>query len=148
MNYSFKFLVVGFVLSLFSISGGRIPMAHANDLSKEGAQESWWSPEELEKKLGDSGVEGEVHAIHAETETYVFTLRNPNNFFEFVHFSLVPWTPRVGRQLAALNRHDRVRIFGEVMKKNRSPQIHIELTKIEVVQKYQPEICAPTSFCP
>jgi len=142
MRTSFKVFIAGTFLSFGLVLGG-IPMAQASETLNDAAQESWWSPEGIDKKLGGEGVEGEIHAIHAETETYVFTLRNPNNFFQYVHFSLVPWTARVGRQLAALNRHDRVRIFGEVMKKNRSPQIHIELTKVEVVQKYQSEVPFP-----
>jgi hypothetical protein len=147
MTSILKVPMVAAVLSFLWVSVGGVPMSQASEQanipSNSSSQDSWWSPEELEKKLGSTGVEGEVHAVHAETEMFVFTLRNPNNFFEFVHLSLIPWAPRVRRQLAALSRHDRVRIFGEVMTRNRSPQIHVEVTKLEVIQKYQPEIPFP-----
>ncbi len=106
------------------------------------ADGSWWNPEELASRLATTGVEGEVHAIRGDSQLFVFTLRNPENFFEFIHFSLVPKTPRIEKELETLNRHDRIRIFGEVLK-NRSPQIHIEASQVEVVRRYDPGMPVP-----
>jgi hypothetical protein len=141
-NFLPKALGVAILCLLFSVMSKGVPVAMGDTLGTPATPQAWWSEEELKQKLGSTGVEGELHAVHAETETYVFTLRNPNNFFEFVHFSLVPWTQRLGRQLANLKRHDRVRIFGEVMR-NRSPQIHIQLVNLEIIQLYQPERTFP-----
>jgi hypothetical protein len=86
-------------------------------------------------------VEGEVHGAYPDLELYVFTYRNPENFFEFVEVSLIATNPELATQLASLRRHDRVRISGAVAD-NRSNQTHVELTSIGVVKKYEasPEV--------
>jgi hypothetical protein len=81
-------------------------------------------------------VEGEIHGAYPDLDLYVFTYRNPDDFFEFVEVSLVAPTPELGAQLAALRRHDRVRIQGAVMD-NRSQQRHVELRSVEVVSQYE-----------
>jgi hypothetical protein len=94
-------------------------------------------PAQLERELGAGrAVEGEVHGAFPELELYVFTYRNPENFFEYVEVSLIASTEELAAQLAALRRHDRVRIRGGFMD-NRSQQRHVELQSLEVVSKYE-----------
>ena len=94
-------------------------------------------PAKLERELAaGSAVEGEVHGAYPELDLYVFTYRQPGNFFDFVEVSLVAPTPELGAQLAALRRHDRVRIQGAIMD-NRSRQPHVELRSLEVVRTYE-----------
>lgn len=94
-------------------------------------------PVKLEREI-QSGrtVEGEIHGAFQDLELYVFTYRNPKNFFEFVEASLVAPTAELAAELAALRRHDRVRIQGGMMD-NRSNQLHVELSALEVVSKYE-----------
>ena len=94
-------------------------------------------PVKLEREI-QSGrtVEGEIHGAFPDLELYVFTYRNPKNFFEFVEASLVAPTAELAAELAALRRHDRVRIQGGMMD-NRSNQLHVELSALEVVTKYE-----------
>jgi hypothetical protein len=86
-------------------------------------------------------VEGEVHGAYPDLDLYVFTYRNPENFFEFVEASLIPTTPELAAQLEDLRRHDRVKIAGAIAD-NRSNQTHVELSSLEVVRKYEasPEV--------
>lgn len=91
---------------------------------------------ELERQLSAEGVVGEVHAIRAEDSMYVFTYRNPNNFFEFLHFSMLAQNETVGGMLKTLKRHDKVRLKG-VLIENRSKQKHIEVSSIELVRAYE-----------
>lgn len=94
-------------------------------------------PAKLERELAAGrAVEGEVHGAYPELNLYVFTYRQPGNFFDFVEVSLVAPTPELGAQLVALRRHDRVRIQGAIMD-NRSRQPHVELRSLEVVRKYE-----------
>ena len=94
-------------------------------------------PAKLERELGAGrAVEGEVHGAFPELELYVFTYRNPENFFEYVEVSLIAPTEELAAQLAALHRHDRVRIRGGLAD-NRSQQRHVELQSLEVVSKYE-----------
>jgi hypothetical protein len=100
-------------------------------------------PATLERNL-DAGraVDGEVHGAFPDLSLYVFTYRNPDDFFEFVEASLVASTPELASQLAELRRHDRVRIQGAVMD-NRSQQLHVELRSLEVVSRYEASPAIP-----
>lgn len=94
-------------------------------------------PAQLERELGAGrAVEGEIHGAYPDLNLYVFTFRNPENFFEYVEVSLVAPTDALRAQLAELRRHDRVRVGGAIMD-NRSQQTHIELASLEVVRKYE-----------
>jgi hypothetical protein len=94
-------------------------------------------PAKLEHELrAGRAVEGEVHGAFPDLNLYVFTYRNPENFFEYVEVSLIAPTEELAAQLAALRRHDRVRIQGGLMD-NRSQQRHVELQSLEVVSKYE-----------
>jgi hypothetical protein len=93
-------------------------------------------PTKLQHELhANRPVEGEVHGAFPDLNLYVFTYRNPKNFFDFVEVSLVAPTAELADTLAALHRHDRVRIQGALMD-NRSQQMHVELSSLEVVKKY------------
>jgi hypothetical protein len=101
------------------------------------APASWWNIDDIKSRLAGPGLEGEVHAVRAEESLFVFTLRNPANFFEFVHISLVPINAPIQEKLAVLHRHDRVRLKGAILE-NKSPQIHVEVSGVELVRAYDP----------
>ncbi|MBN1237375.1 MAG: hypothetical protein JXB36_02685 [Gammaproteobacteria bacterium] len=88
-------------------------------------------------------VEGSIHGAYPDLDLYVFTYRDPGNFFESVDVSLVAGDPALEAALADLKRHDRVRIEGKLMD-NRSAQMHVELSALEVVRKYEPTPPIPT----
>jgi hypothetical protein len=99
-------------------------------------------PAKLEREIAAGrAVEGEIHGAYPDLELYVFTYRDPKNFFDFVEVSLIATTPEVAAQLATLRRHDRVKIAGAIAD-NRSNQTHVELRSLEVVRKYEasPEV--------
>jgi hypothetical protein len=52
----------------------------------------------------------DIHGAYPDLDLYVFTYRDPANFFESVDVSLVAGNPALGATLADLKRHDRVRI--------------------------------------
>lgn len=83
-----------------------------------------------------SGVVGEIHGAYHELDLYVFTYRNPKDFFDFIEVSLIAGNSAVSSSLAGLHRHDRVRIKGQLLD-NRSPQPHVELSELELVKRYE-----------
>jgi hypothetical protein len=100
-------------------------------------------PERLVEELSDGeAVEGEIHGVYPELSEYVFTYRAPKDFFDFVEVSLVAPTPGLAAELAALRRHDRVRITGRIMD-NPSPQMHVELSSLEIVKRYEANPAVP-----
>jgi hypothetical protein len=54
-----------------------------------------------------------------------------------VHISLVPIKASIQEKLAVLHRHDRVRLKGAILE-NKSPQIHVEVSGVELVRAYDP----------
>ncbi len=96
----------------------------------------------MEEALNGSGLEGWIHGTVADKELYVFTYRNPDNFFDYLTMSLVPASPEIRSKLAATRRHDKLRIKGSFMQ-NPSPQKHISVTAVEVVKDYKPAYEVP-----
>jgi hypothetical protein len=97
--------------------------AHAVDLEK------------VEKELTGDGVVGWIHGAVVDRELWVFTYRTPGDFFDYVELALIPKTPEIAAQFKTLSRHDRVKIHGEIVE-NPSPQPHLFIDAVEVVEKY------------
>ena len=134
--------LVGLALSLALGFAAMTSISSASANGEAPEEESGVSLDQIAKDLKGPGVVGEVHAVVAEQSLFVFTVRNPNDFFDFRHFSLVPKLPSVARSLSELQRHDRIRLHGELME-NRSPQPHIEVSALEMVRAYDPGMPIP-----
>lgn len=89
---------------------------------------------ELEKQIKADGIEGEVHGAAHDYKQYVFTYRDPKNFFNAVQLPLLSRKDEIVAVLKTLQRHDRVKVWGE-FKDLSAPQRHIALSKVEVVKK-------------
>lgn len=113
-----KLLSFGIALLLCS------PMARAVDINQ------------IEKDLNSTGVQGWIHGAVHERGLYVFTYRNPKDFFDYIEMSLIAFTPELQAKLATLNRHDKILVKGAFLP-NPSPQKHISASSIEVVEKFQ-----------
>ncbi|MGZ3697135.1 MAG: hypothetical protein ACXWPM_08345 [Bdellovibrionota bacterium] len=99
------------------------PLAFAVDLTQ------------IQQKLSTTGVDGEVHGADAEHGLFVFTYRNPSDFFDYIDMSLVSFKPEITRVLQGLSRHDLVRIKGSFLD-NPSPQKHIDVAAVEMLKKF------------
>ncbi|MES2964954.1 MAG: hypothetical protein V4760_13775, partial [Bdellovibrionota bacterium] len=95
----------------------------------------------IEKELNGAGAVGWIHGSVEDRSLWVFTYRNPKNFFDNIQMSLVPENEALAKELATVNRHDQVRIKGEFMK-NPSPQKHIKLLSVEIVKKHSSPVTA------
>jgi hypothetical protein len=93
-------------------------------------------PQEVEKLLTTSGAEGWIHGAAQPQGLFVFTYRNPTNFFDYLEMSLVATDTDMMRQLQTVGRHDKVRVKGSFLE-NPSPQKHIKVSSIEILKKYQ-----------
>jgi hypothetical protein len=91
---------------------------------------------EVEKELTTTGVEGWIHGSVESQGIYVFTYRTPGSFFDYIEMSLVSDDPGIVKQLATLDRHDKVRVKGAFLDIP-SPQKHISAASIEMIKKYQ-----------
>lgn len=90
----------------------------------------------------EAGIEGEIHGANRQRSLYVFTYRNPNDFFDFIEVSMIASNAEISFAMAQARRHDRVRIKGRLLD-NRSPQPHVELMSFEIVKPYAPTTEAP-----
>jgi len=92
---------------------------------------------QIERDLSGSGVTGWIHAAVPGQGLYVFTYRNPADFFDHIEMSLVAFQPEIQSQLATFNRQDKVTLHGSFLD-NPSPQKHILVTSIEMAKKFEP----------
>lgn len=90
---------------------------------------------QIEHELTTDGATGWVHGSSANQGVFVFTYRNPKDFFDYLIMSLVAQKPEVLKQLEALSRHDKVKIKGAFLD-NPSPQKHINVASVEMVKKF------------
>jgi hypothetical protein len=91
---------------------------------------------QIEKDLNGSGVEGWIHGAVQQSGLYVFTYRNPEDFFDYIEMSLVSFDSSMIQKFSTFNRHDKVRIQGSFLS-NPSPQKHILVKSIEMITPYQ-----------
>jgi hypothetical protein len=90
---------------------------------------------QIEKDLPTKGIEGNIHGAAHGQGLYVFTLRNPTDFFDYAFLSLTTKNTLIQNQLSQLGRHDRVLVKG-VLATNASPQRHIEMASLEVLKSH------------
>lgn len=90
----------------------------------------------LIKEQLETGIAGEVHGSVKDQQMFVFTWRDPANFFIYVNLPMTAKDPAVLAKLAALNRHDQVVLKGEFMG-NKAPIRHINVTDVQVSVPYK-----------
>ena len=101
--------------------------------------------EELEKQLKGNGLTGWIHGASEPMNLFVFTYREPGNFFSHQEFPLVPSNDSVERSLKTLSRHDEVKLKG-VFLENQAPIRHIWVETVEILKKYEPPVAAPAPY--
>lgn len=94
------------------------------------------NPGDLEQQLNGAGLVGWVHGASTDQGLYVFTYRNPNDFFDYIQMSLITGDPAIQAQLSHLTRNDKVKVQGHYLV-NPSPQKHIQVTGLQMVKPYQ-----------
>jgi hypothetical protein len=90
---------------------------------------------QIEKDLNGDGLVGWIHGSVENQSMFVFTYRNPDDFFDYVQMSLVSDDDAMLKQLAAYSRHDKVKVKGSFLE-NPSPQKHIDVSSIELLKKF------------
>lgn len=99
---------------------------------------------EVEKLLtSDAGIKGYVHGASPESSLFVFTYRNPEDFFDHAEFPLITKDAAILDVLKTLKRHDQVVIKGKYAKISGAPQKHIEVASLEVTKPYENTEAAP-----
>lgn len=88
-----------------------------------------------ERLASPGGALLEVHGSVEDQSLIVLTMRSPNNFFVFEHYSAFGVTEQLHSQLLNLTRHDKILVWGEIVE-NRSQQGHIEVSSFVVQTAY------------
>ena len=94
---------------------------------------------ELEAKLKGDGLLGEIHAANMDSKLFVFTYRNPTNFFENIQLPLTSDTPEVLAMFSQLKRHQMYIVKGEFIV-NKAPIKHINATSLQLSKDYASEL--------
>lgn len=95
------------------------------------------SLESIEKALKTTGQKGWVHGASPELGLFVFTIRDPENFFSHREFPLLATTKSLEQELLRLNRHDEISVKGSFLK-NESPLPHIQVESFERLKAQEP----------
>ncbi len=90
----------------------------------------------IESQLAGDGVTGWIHGAVPSQGLYVFTYRNPQDFFDHIEMSLVAYDPVIKAKFATFTREDEVIVKGSFLD-NPSPQKHILVTSIDMVKKFE-----------
>ena len=92
-------------------------------------------PTALEAELTGTGLIGRIHGAATDSQTYVLSVREPNNFFSHTEYSLVPSSGADGERFQQLARHDLVCIQGSILQ-NPSPQQHILVSSLQTLDTW------------
>ncbi|NBX93127.1 MAG: hypothetical protein EBQ85_07860 [Proteobacteria bacterium] len=103
------------------------------------------SSEELEKELKGKGLSGWIHGASDPMGLFVFTYREPGNFFNHQEFPLVASHAGIEKTLKTLNRHDEVLIKGYFLE-NGAPIRHIFVEDLSLIKKYESPVPAPAPY--
>ena len=98
---------------------------------------------QLSKELVNRGLIGRIHGAASQSQMFVMSVREPNNFFSHREFSLLARGRKNLNALTQVNRHDLVCIQGYFLP-NPSPQQHIVVNSIQVLEPWSP----PEGFTP
>ena len=98
---------------------------------------------QLSEELTNTGLIGRIHGAAGESQMFVMSVREPNNFFSYREFSLLAKDSETLATLNQLNRHDRVCVQGNIIA-NPSPQKHIAVNSIQVLESWE----QPQGFTP
>ena len=90
----------------------------------------------LTSELNNTGLIGRIHGAADRSQMFVMSVREPNNFFSHREFSLLPQDTETVNTLGQSHRHDLVCVRGEIIA-NPSPQKHIALNSIEIIEPWQ-----------
>jgi hypothetical protein len=96
----------------------------------------------VEKDLTGTGLRGWIHGAVHDYKEYVFTFRDPTDFFNHAEFSVLPANAEVKAMLEKANRHDEVLLFG-TLGTNPSSQKHLVISKIKLIAAFDPGISVP-----
>lgn len=88
----------------------------------------------LKQLRSKTGVEMEIHGIDNKAVRWVATFRG-KDFFDYQHFSIFSTNPKIRKQIQSLNRHDVVRVRGNIQHGER-PMPHILISNLKIVKKY------------
>ena len=89
----------------------------------------------LSQELENKGLIGRIHGAVADSQMFVLSVREPDNFFSSREFSLLPNNSVTLKQLKQVKRHDQVCIQGSIIS-NPSPQTHIGVDSIQVMETW------------
>jgi hypothetical protein len=92
---------------------------------------------QLSQELENTGLIGEIHGAVGDSQLFVMSVREADNFFSHREFSLLAKDTTILNTLKQVKRHDRVCIQGKIMT-NPSPQSHILVNSIQVIKSWLP----------
>jgi len=130
INITLKRIFLNFLILNFLV----LP-AFAQDVSADHAHaSSEIDMQKLSNDLATTGLVGWIHGAIEDRKIFVFTFRNPNDFFDYINFPITADDPQVWSQITQLGRHDQVKLIGSLID-NDAPIRHIVVDKLEMIHQ-------------
>lgn len=104
----------------------------------------------IDDQLKNEGVVAEVHGAPHDLGHYTLSIRDPEDFFKFEHYSLLTKDAALKETFKTLKRHDKIRVWGTI--ESYGPQKHLFATKLIVEEsttdlpKYERKTEFPANF--
>ena len=90
----------------------------------------------LSTELENTGLIGTIHGSVPGENLYVLSVRDPDNFFEFRHLSLISGNKKIQKTLSKAKRHDQICLQGKLIN-NPSPQPHVIVKSANIMESWQ-----------
>ena len=139
-KYIYALLIV---LSLFVVIIPKIARSQSSQCTYNLESYQGLEMANLSQELIDAGLIGRIHGAAPQSQAFVMSVREPNNFFSHREFSLIPQDKKAIALLNKVNRHDLVCVRGELIT-NPSPQPHVTVSSVKVLEPWQ----QPQGFAP
>ncbi|MBR8831293.1 MAG: hypothetical protein N5P05_001518 [Chroococcopsis gigantea SAG 12.99] len=120
-------------LGVWNLSGGKPSVAGSDNCSYNESAYTGLNLNSLEKELTTTGLIGRIHGAYPDGRLFVLSVREPDNFFSHVEFSLIGADGDTTKELSKSQRHDLVCIQGKFIR-NPSPQKHIKVKSLEILE--------------
>jgi len=95
--------------------------------------------QKVDLELKTTGVVGEIHGASQDADLFVFTVRDPNNFFINIQLPLTTEDTEIMTRLKTAKRHQFFTVKGELID-NKAPIKHIKVTSLELKKDYSSEL--------
>ncbi len=129
----FLIIICALCLGVWNLLTDKPVVAETDNCSYHESAYTGLNINQLEKELTTTGLIGRIHGAYPDERLFVLSVREPDNFFSHLEFSLIGADGETTKELGKSQRHDLVCVRGKFIK-NPSPQKHIKVKSMAILE--------------